>query len=190
MTEEEAVPEVEELPTKLFPAQRRAMEKTLATIERLHKEAEAGQIKTISRKEVVNYGWHPNTGIVYTIGGTVVGDRISGLWARFEGSKLSPIGKLRGSDADPWIYFTRGNKKYRTPLYTDPTMSGSEKLVSKLKEPAVFTTWKAEVLPVSLVEYDRRYTLKELREMARQVGLSPSGSKKGIAAKLIAKGIR
>ncbi|KKN37285.1 hypothetical protein LCGC14_0765230 [marine sediment metagenome] len=42
----------------------------------------------------------------------------------------------------------------------------------------------------NVVDYDRRYTLEELREMARQEGLSPSGSKKGIAARLIAKGLK
>lgn len=43
---------------------------------------------------------------------------------------------------------------------------------------------------VSVVEYDRRYTLEELREKARQEGLSASGSKKELAAKLIARGIK
>ena len=43
---------------------------------------------------------------------------------------------------------------------------------------------------VSVVEYDRRYTLEQLRGMARQEGLSPSGSKKEIAARLIAKGVK
>ena len=42
---------------------------------------------------------------------------------------------------------------------------------------------------MSVVEYDRRYTLEELREMARQAGLSPSGSKKEIASRLIARGV-
>ncbi len=41
-----------------------------------------------------------------------------------------------------------------------------------------------------VVEYDRQYSLEELREMASQAGLSPSGSKKEIAARLIAEGIR
>jgi len=54
------------------------------------------------------------------------------------------------------------------------------------KTPAV----KAEVLPMSIVEYDRQYSLEELREMARQAGLSASGSKKEIAARLIAKGVK
>jgi len=42
----------------------------------------------------------------------------------------------------------------------------------------------------SVIEYDRQYSLEELREMARQGGLSPSGSKKEIAARLIARGIK
>ena len=49
---------------------------------------------------------------------------------------------------------------------------------------------KVEVLPMSVIEYDYRYSLEELREMARQEGLSPSGSKKEIAAKLIARGVK
>lgn len=54
------------------------------------------------------------------------------------------------------------------------------------KPPAV----EAEVLPMSVIEYDRRYSLHELREMARQEGLSASGSKKEIAARLIARGVK
>ena len=42
----------------------------------------------------------------------------------------------------------------------------------------------------SVIEYDYRYSLEELREMARQEGLSSSGSKKEIAARLIARGIK
>lgn len=54
------------------------------------------------------------------------------------------------------------------------------------KPPAV----KAEVLPMSVIEYDYRYSLEELRRMAKAKGLSPSGSKKEIAARLIAKGVK
>lgn len=124
----------EDYPPIQFPAQRRAMEKTLATIERLHKEAETGEIITVTWKQVVNHGWHPNTGRVYSNAGGIVADRMSGLRGRFIGDKIRPIGPLRGTDADPWIYFTRVEKKYRTPLYTDPTMSGSEKLIARLKK--------------------------------------------------------
>lgn len=47
---------------------------------------------------------------------------------------------------------------------------------------------KAFIGPKTVIEYDRSYTLKELREMARASGLSASGSKKEIAAQLIARG--
>ena len=61
--------------------------------------------------------------------------------------------------------------------------------IAELKPPVT-----PEVAPTprleSVVDYDRRYTLEELQEMARQEGLSPSGSKKGIAARLIAKGLK
>jgi len=40
------------------------------------------------------------------------------------------------------------------------------------------------------IEMDEKYTLKELKEMCVKAGLSPSGHKKELAAKLIAKGMR
>ena len=39
------------------------------------------------------------------------------------------------------------------------------------------------------IEMDGKYTLEELRKMAIEAGLSPSGDKKTLAAKLIAKGM-
>ena len=39
------------------------------------------------------------------------------------------------------------------------------------------------------IEMDGKYTLEELREMCREAGLSPSGDKKTLAGKLIAKGV-
>ena len=39
------------------------------------------------------------------------------------------------------------------------------------------------------IEMDGKYTLEELREMCREAGLSLSGAKKELAAKLIAKGV-
>jgi len=39
------------------------------------------------------------------------------------------------------------------------------------------------------IEMDGKYTLEELRKMCREAGLSPSGDKKTLAAKLIAKGV-
>ncbi len=40
------------------------------------------------------------------------------------------------------------------------------------------------------IEMDGKYTLEELKKMCREAGLSPSGHKKELAAKLIAKGIK
>jgi len=98
--------------------EQRAIEKNKALLDRLHKAVASGEIKTVSRKQVVAWAWHPRTGIVYTQISSVA-DRISGLWARFGGSKLQPIGPLRGREADPWVYFSIGRYKYRTPLYND-----------------------------------------------------------------------
>lgn len=39
------------------------------------------------------------------------------------------------------------------------------------------------------MEMDRKYTLVELRKMCVEAGISPSGAKKELAAKLIAKGV-
>ena len=41
-----------------------------------------------------------------------------------------------------------------------------------------------------VIEMDRNYTLAELKKMAVETELSPSGHKKELAAKLIAKGVK
>ncbi|MBA7600675.1 hypothetical protein ES703_07734 [subsurface metagenome] len=41
-----------------------------------------------------------------------------------------------------------------------------------------------------VIEFDRNHTLAEIKKMAVEAGFSPSGHKKELAAKLIAKGIR
>jgi len=46
----------------------------------------------------------------------------------------------------------------------------------------------AKVL-ADVIEYARNYTLKELKKKCREAGLSPSGEKKELAAKLMARGI-
>ncbi|GAI94095.1 unnamed protein product, partial [marine sediment metagenome] len=48
--------------------------------------------------------------------------------------------------------------------------------------------FKEEAVPKTAIEYDGRYTLVELREMAKKKGLSPSGSKKEITRRLIKAG--
>jgi len=40
-----------------------------------------------------------------------------------------------------------------------------------------------------VIEMDRKYTLEELKNMCVEAGLSPSGAKKELAAKLLAKGV-
>jgi len=40
------------------------------------------------------------------------------------------------------------------------------------------------------MEWDRKYTMEELRKMCRENGLSPNGHKKKLAAKLIAIGVK
>ena len=41
-----------------------------------------------------------------------------------------------------------------------------------------------------VIEFDRNHTLAELKNMCVEAGLSPSGHKKQLAAKLIAKGVK
>jgi hypothetical protein len=41
-----------------------------------------------------------------------------------------------------------------------------------------------------VIEFDRNHTLAELKNMCVEAGLSPSGHKKELAAKLIAKGVK
>lgn len=69
-----------------------------------------------------------------------------------------------------------------TTFYANTLEEARTKLVEKRE---LF----AKPSAMSVVDYDRRYTLKGLREKARQAGLSSSGSKKEIAARLIAKGV-
>ncbi|GAH24872.1 unnamed protein product [marine sediment metagenome] len=47
-----------------------------------------------------------------------------------------------------------------------------------------------EPILAEVIEFDRNHTLAELKKMCVEGGFSPSGHKKELAAKLIAKGIR
>ena len=42
----------------------------------------------------------------------------------------------------------------------------------------------------NVIEFDRNHTLAELKKKCVEIGLSPSGHKKELAAKLIAKGVQ
>ena len=41
-----------------------------------------------------------------------------------------------------------------------------------------------------IIEFDRNHTLAEIKKMCVEAGISPSGAKKELAARLIAKGVR
>ncbi|MBA7678709.1 hypothetical protein ES703_86987 [subsurface metagenome] len=45
-------------------------------------------------------------------------------------------------------------------------------------------------LLTELIEFDRNHSLAEIKKMCIEAGLSPSGHKKELAAKLIAKGVK
>jgi len=45
-------------------------------------------------------------------------------------------------------------------------------------------------LLAEVIEFDRNHSLAEIKKMCRDAGLSPSGHKKELAAKLIARGIK
>lgn len=45
-------------------------------------------------------------------------------------------------------------------------------------------------LLAEVIEFDKNHTLAELKNMCVEAGLSPSGHKKELAAKLIAKGVK
>ena len=47
-----------------------------------------------------------------------------------------------------------------------------------------------EPILAEVIEFDRNHTLAEIKKMCVEAGFSPSGHKKELAAKLIAKGIR
>jgi len=47
-----------------------------------------------------------------------------------------------------------------------------------------------EPILADVIEFDRNHTLAELKKMCVEAGFSPSGHKKELAAKLIAKGVR
>jgi len=47
-----------------------------------------------------------------------------------------------------------------------------------------------EPILAEVIEFDRNHTLAEIKKMCVEAGLSPSGHKKEIAARLIAKGIK
>ncbi len=71
-------------------------------------------------------------------------------------------------------------------LVEEPT--AQEYLEAKVGE--LFPEGITEPILADVIEFARNYTLKELRKMCKEAGLSPSGEKKELAAKLMARGVK
>ena len=71
-------------------------------------------------------------------------------------------------------------------LVEEPTTE--ERLEAEVGE--LFPGGITEPILAECIEMDGKYTMEELKNMCREVGLSPSGSKKELAAKLIARGVK
>ena len=71
-------------------------------------------------------------------------------------------------------------------MVEEPTTE--ERLEAEVGE--LFPGGITEKILAECIEMDGKYTLEELRNMCREAGLSPSGDKKTLAAKLIARGIK
>ena len=70
-------------------------------------------------------------------------------------------------------------------LVEEPTTE--ERLETEVGE--LFPTGITGKILAKIIEFDRNHTLEEIRNMCREAGLSTSGDKKELAAKLIAKGV-
>jgi len=71
-------------------------------------------------------------------------------------------------------------------LVEEPTTE--ERLEAEVGE--LFPGGITEPILAEVIEYARDRTLEELKKMSREAGLSPSGHKKELAAKLIVRGIK
>ncbi|MBU1067403.1 hypothetical protein KKE60_06420 [Patescibacteria group bacterium] len=89
------------------------------------------------------------------------------------------------------------NEKFRRPLKPRPrTMrveveepTTEQRLEAKVGELFPKGLITREIL-TEVVEFDRNHTLAEIKEMCATAGISTSGAKKEMAAKLIARGIK
>ena len=71
-------------------------------------------------------------------------------------------------------------------LVEEPTTE--ERLEAEVGE--LFPSGITEPVLAEVIEFARDRTLEDLKKMCREAGLSPSGHKKELAAKLIAKGVK
>lgn len=71
-------------------------------------------------------------------------------------------------------------------LVEDPTTE--ERLEAKVG--GLFVAGITETVLADLVEFDRNHTMEEIKKLCVEAGISSSGSKKEMAAKLIARGVK
>ena len=71
-------------------------------------------------------------------------------------------------------------------LVEEPTTE--ERLEAEVGE--LFPRGITEPILAEVIEFDRNHTLAELKKMCVEAGFSPSGHKKELAAKLIARGVK
>ena len=79
-------------------------------------------------------------------------------------------------------------KRWGNPLrilVEEPTTE--ERLEAKVGE--LFAEGITEKVLADVIEFDRNHTLEEIKKLCVEAGISQSGSKKEMAAKLIAKGV-
>ena len=110
------------------------------------------------------------------------------------------IGKIeRGEDAVELKKLLAGIEEEEPPR--KPARPRVPPLRARVEEPTTQERLEAEIgylfpegiitgeILAECIEMDGKYTLAELKKMCVEAGLSPSGHKKELAAKLIAKGI-
>ena len=107
--------------------------------------------------------------------------------------------KARGGDTtelDNLMSEVIEDERYRRPVRREAALR------VMVEEPTTEERLEAEVgglfpggiitgkILADVIEFDRDHTLAELKDMCVKAGLSPSGHKKELAAKLIARGIK
>ena len=77
-------------------------------------------MRELSPRTIVKWKWYPRDGhVLYLNGKFCLSDRIQALWARFNKSSSLGHGNLASlkSKVRPYIYFSIGNKHYKTKLF-------------------------------------------------------------------------
>jgi hypothetical protein len=89
--------------------------------------------------------------------------------------------ELKGLDPQP------RTRKHGSRFQNEEEPTTAERLDNRVGD--LFNGGISDELVAKLVELDRSHSLKDLRAMCVEVGLSAGGDKKELAAKLVAEGI-